>query len=589
MKIALVATHTHPFAIGLRYISSYLKTLGHDVIMLFMCSKRDTTAVDYSQAALEDFTERLRDRELIGLSLMTNTFHRAVALTERIRAAGLKAPVIWGGTHPTVAPEECLPLADAVCVGEGEEPLLQLVERLEGRGDPSAVAGFWVRAAGPLGNGKEVRNPPGMLETHLDDLPFPDYELDSHWVADKDGLVPARPGNLRGAVDTLRVLTARGCPYHCTFCNNTALRDIHEGRGPWLRTRSLDNVLAELRQALASFPTIRTINFVDDLFFVRSEEEIEDFAAKYNTDIRLPLQLDAFPNTVTERKVAALAKVPLELISMGIESASDGTLRNIYRRPTPPKRIAAAIDTLARYRVPAEYHYIVSNPYEPEANVIETLRFIASHHRGRAVLRVFPLMFYPGTPLYQRARADGLIGDRDCAAYDYMGTGALKFARHDYLAVWLRLVLSLRNVGVPRWVCHRVVDFATSRVTRAALDRKWFCPTVFIGYMAGRKIVRNFIYQPFIRPLKYLRRRPRPAHAAAPPPWRLAAENRAAGRRRGTESTAAPPVDAVAAGPVSAPAAGLTMPSAVSEPSPLPRSDGVCPPAAAPDLGTGRR
>lgn len=551
MKIGLISTHTHPFALGLRYLSSYLKTMGHDVILLFMSSKRDTAAVDYTAAALEDFIERLRDREVVGLSLMTNTFHRAVALTERIRAAGLKAPIIWGGTHPTVAPEECLPLADVVCVGEGEEPLLQLVERLETRGDPTAIPGLWYRAGGPLGNPREVRNRPGPLETHLDDLPFPDYELDSHWVADRNGLVPARPENLRGALHTLRVITARGCPYHCTFCNNAALRDIHEGLGPWLRTRSLDNVLAELRQALAGFPTIRTINFVDDLFFVRSAEEIEDFAAKYNADIRRPLQLDAFPNTVTDRKVAALARVPLELISMGIESASDDTLRNIYRRPTPPPRIAAAIDTLARYRVPAEYHHIVSNPYEPEANVIETMRFIASHHRGRAVLRVFPLMFYPGTPLYQRARADGLIGDHDQAAYDHMGTGALQFARHDYLAVWLRLVLWLRNVGVPRWLCHRVVDLATSRVARAVLDRGWFCPTVFVGYQVGRKIVRNCIYQPFVRPLKYLRRPARPARALALHSWRLAAGNAAAHRRRVTASATRTADDIVAPpGPV---------------------------------------
>jgi pyruvate-formate lyase-activating enzyme len=317
--------------------------------------------------------------------------------------------------------------------------------------------------------------------------------------------VPSAPANLRGGLDTLRVLTTRGCPFHCTFCNNTALKRIHAGCGPWVRTRSLANVLAELRQALACFPAIRVINFVDDLFFVRTVEELEQFAAEYNRDVRLPLVLDAFPNTVNERKVAALARVPLELVSMGIESASDDTLRNIYRRPTTPRRIAQAIETLARRRVPAEYHYIVSNPYEPEANVIETMRFIASHHRGRAVLRVFPLMFYPGTPLYERAQADGRIGRRDAAAYDFMGTGALEFAKHDYLAVWLRIVLGLRNLGVPRRLCHAVVTFAVSPSVRAVLDRRWFCPTVFVLYQLGRKLLRNFIYQPFIRPLKYLR------------------------------------------------------------------------------------
>lgn len=530
MRIALVATQAHPIGLGLRYISSYLKTTGHDVVMLFMSSRRDTARADYRPALLDDFVDRLRDRDLVGMSLMTSTFHRARVLTEHIRHTGLRAPVVWGGAHPTVAPDECLEVADAVCRGPGEEPMLQLVEQLETGHDPTVVPGLWFRPRGPLGGRTATRNPPAPLETQLDDLPFPDYELETHWVASKESLVPARPENLRGALHTLRVVTARGCPYHCTFCNNTALRKVHADFRPWVRFRSLDNVLAELRQALACFPTIRAVNFVDDLFLVRRAEEIEEFAERYNAEIGLPLELDAFPNTVSARKVQALARLPIQLVSMGIESASDDTLRNIYRRPTTPARIADAIQTLARYKVRTEYHYIVSNPYEPERNVVETMRFIATHHQGPAVLRVFPLMFYPGTPLFERARADGLVGAQDHAVYDYMGTGALEVARHDYLAVWLRAVLNLRNVGVPRWVCHRVVDFAAHRHVRKVLDRRWFCPAVFIGYQVLRKLVRNFIYQPFIRPLRRLHRaqsgRARQASARWPTPTRNVAASR---------------------------------------------------------------
>ena len=76
MKITLVSTYTHPIALGLRYVSSYLKAAGHDVEMILMGSKRATARADFSEAALEDFVERLRHRDLIGMSLMTNTFHR---------------------------------------------------------------------------------------------------------------------------------------------------------------------------------------------------------------------------------------------------------------------------------------------------------------------------------------------------------------------------------------------------------------------------------------------------------------------------------------------------------------------------------
>ncbi|MGD8454615.1 MAG: radical SAM protein [Phycisphaerae bacterium] len=505
MKVALVSTYTHPIAIGMRYLSSSLKTAGHDVNAIFMMSRRDTTKPDWNEAVLADFVERLRDRELIGLSLMTNNFHRARALTERIRAAGIRAPIIWGGTHPTMAPAESLAHADAVCVGEGEQALLTLLERMAAGRDPTDIPSLWFRGGGPFGNRADVRNDIAPLEQDLDALPFPDWDLLAQWVPGKEGLEPSRPENMRGAMDTFRLETSRGCPYHCTFCNNTALQLLYKGKGRWVRLRSVDNILAEIRPILAQHPHIRSVNFVDDLFFVRREEEIEEFATRYNAEVGLPLQLDAFPNTVTERKVRAIAQVPIELISMGIESASEDSLKNVYQRPTSLKRIAEAIATFKRHRVRTEYHYIVSNPFEPERNVIETMRFIADHHQGPSVLRVFPLMFYPGTPLYRRACQEGIIDERDTAAYDFMGTGALQFARHDYLAVWLRMVLNLRNIGGPRWLAHRMIDFATCRPVRFVLDRRWFCPTVFVAYQIARKVWRNFIHQPFIRPWKYLR------------------------------------------------------------------------------------
>ncbi len=509
MKIALVATYTHPIALGLRYVSSYLKAGGHDVEMIFMKSKRDTFKADFSEASLDHFVERLRDRDLIGMGLMTNTFHRAWVLTQRLRDAGIKAPIIWGGTHPTVAPEESLEVPDIICVGEGEEPTLQLADRLEAGKDPTDIGSLGFRADGPFGNKNVIRNRVQPLEQGLDDYPFPDYELDTHWVAENDGLNPARLDNLRGTLHRLRIETTRGCPYPCTFCNNAALLKVYRGKGSWVRKRSADNVIAEIQQARKCFPTVEAVNIVDDLFFIRSEEDIDDFAAKYVEQVNLPLELDAFPNTITEPKLRSLSRVPINLISMGIQSGSADTLKNIYKRPTPIEKIVEGIELFSKYKVRTEYHYIVNNPFESDRNRIETLHFAARHHRGPSILRIFPLQFYPGTPLYDQARKAGLIGQRHESAYQFTYTGSTHLHDSQYLDIWLRVVLNLRNWRVPSWPLHRLIDVVTHPLSRKVMDRPWFAPTAYGAYRIGRFVGRKLLYQTLIRPFRYLRRKPR--------------------------------------------------------------------------------
>ena len=90
-----------------------------------------------------------------------------------------------------------------------------------------------------------------------------------------------------------------------------------------------------------------------------------------------------------------------------------------------------------------------------------------------------------------------------------MYTGKLQFAKPDYLSTWLRVVLHMRNVGVPSWFCHRLIDTVLQRHVRKILDGKAFMPVAFGTYRVLRKIYKNLIFQPFIRPFKYLRRKPR--------------------------------------------------------------------------------
>jgi hypothetical protein len=275
----------------------------------------------------------------------------------------------------------------------------------------------------------------------------------------------------------------------------------------WVRKRSVQSIVGELESICARHPTIKEVNIVDDLFLVRSEEEVDTFVEAYRERINLPLELDAFPSTVSQPKVASLSRLPLKLISMGIQSGSRDTLFTMYNRPTPVDMVARAIRIIADQGLRAEYHYLVANPFETEASMVETLRFAASHHRGPAKLRLFPLQFFPGSAMYERARKEGLIGEHHEDAYQGSYAGKKHIMKAGYLEIWLRIVLGLRNAGVPARIVHQVIDFALSRPGRWMLDRSWFPPASFVTYRVSRVLYKNLLYRPLIAPFTSWRQR----------------------------------------------------------------------------------
>ncbi|MCK4659465.1 MAG: B12-binding domain-containing radical SAM protein [Phycisphaerae bacterium] len=507
MHVVLVSTCAYPVALGLRYVSSFLKRAGHKVTVVFMGSRHDTGEAGFSQSLLDDFVDRAREADVIGMSLITNSFNRSCVLTESIRKAGVKAPIVWGGAHPTVAPRESAQVADYVCIGEGEKAMLEFVEMLEGGRDPAQAHNFAY-----LRNDQLVRNPLYPLSNDLDTYPFPDYDLQDHWIAAKDRLVPVKPELLRGALRRYRMSSTRGCPYSCSFCNNATQMRIYREAGQvewWVRKRSAASIIAEIESIRSRFPKMEAVNLIDDLFLIRSEEEVEEFVEAYEKRVNLPLELDAFPNIITERKIALLSRLPIALISMGIQSGSQGTLRDLYNRPTRIDTIARAIRILSSRHMQAEYHYLVANPFESEQSMQETLRFVADHHRGPAKIRIFPLQFYPGSAMYDRARREGVIGEHHEEAYKLTYTGKKHIRQASYLEIWLRVALALRGVGTPSRLVHQVIDFALYPPVRELLDKPWFAPAGFVAYRVGRVLYKNLLYRPFIKPVAKLRARRR--------------------------------------------------------------------------------
>ncbi len=141
---------------------------------------------------------------------------------------------------------------------------------------------------------------------------------------------------------------------------------------------------------------------------------------------------------------------------------------------------------------------------------------MAEHHRGNFKWDVFPLALFPGTPLYDRAVAEGIISETSQKElYGQVWRQSRTWAAlGNYLVVLLVMTLRLKRWGLPAGMVKRIVSVAKSRPVRTVMDRAYLPVLLIIGYVIMR-LMRNLIYQPFIRPFTKRRRPQRRGRAAA--------------------------------------------------------------------------
>lgn len=474
MKVSLISPYPDITNYGLRCISAWLRQHGHETQVICLpdrVGEGDTrhhalAEERYSRRAMESLVDAVRGSDLVGFSLMTHYFDSAKQVTATLRGA-LGVPVVWGGFHASVRPEECMQHADYVVVGEGEEAMLALVQRLEAGsvGDLSDVRGLVWRRGNDI-----VKNPAGVLEQHLDRYPYPDWSLRDHWVLGGDEVVPVTPSLLHDllAAGTVsrqfgrvgyQTMTGRGCPHACAYCGNSFTRDLYKGQR-YVRYRSVENVIGELLAVKEAFPFINFMWFSDDSFFGRTVEDIQHFAREYHSRIGDPFYLLGSPGTITEEKYAPLVEAGLHCIQVGIEHGS-ARIQRLFRRHTTGhnERILETARILAKYAdrtAPPHYDVIYDVAYETLEDQLDTLRLIASLPKPYR-LQVFTLVYYPGTALHTLAMADGLIVDEKAEVYDRMF-----FERHDSYA---NTLLFLARTGrFPHPILRVLTDSRVARV-----------------------------------------------------------------------------------------------------------------------------
>lgn len=389
--------------IGIRILASVLKRQGARVRLYFFKKWKNNSVRMPAAREIGLLTESLRpfDPAVIGIGFGSPYADIARRLTVEIRAA-VSSMIVWGGVHPTVCPEDCIEHADAVCIGEGEYPLAELVAAVGQRRPYDDIPNLWVR------NGHRVKkNPLRPLMEDLDGLPYPDYGTTGKYFID-DGRCFEEEPLARSA--ELRVCASRGCPFNCSYCHTSALRTIYEGKGRYFRQHSVAYVIGLLTYAVRSLH-LRRIKFDDDTF-MSDPAWVREFARSYRAAVGIPFEALAHPVFLKQGPVEDLKAAGLVKLQVGIESASEKESRNVFNRVPCLDAVLAFSRLNKRLRIETGYDIIMDDPLAGFQDKKDILFFLLRLERPFDIT-MFSLTVFPKTALAGLLLAKNLITTDD--------------------------------------------------------------------------------------------------------------------------------------------------------------------------------
>jgi radical SAM superfamily enzyme YgiQ (UPF0313 family) len=371
--------------IGIMSLSAVLKRADHECVMFDQANPETPTEVIIEQI-------RRQRPALVGLSfLSTTSYPHAKILARQIRAADHRVPLAFGGVFATLNAElvkqQC-PEVDFVCRGDGEQLILDLLERLD---DPAEVAGLtWAK------DGQPVRNLDRPLDRNLDQWPFPDREsLPLDFVESMPLDVPAVL-----SMDRFTTMqTSRGCPWPCVFCDIPIFNE-----GKW-RARSPQHVVDEFKQLQAQ--GYGAVYFVDDHFLLQPKR-IEAICKGINdSGVTIQWGCEGRVDSTAQHLFPAMAKAHCRTLMFGVESGSQKVLDRLKKDQTL-EQIESAVNNAKQAGIEIVHgFFVVGSPDETVEDMRATFDFAA-----RLRLDTFGfnrLCVYRGTPLWREYVTRGLV------------------------------------------------------------------------------------------------------------------------------------------------------------------------------------
>ena len=444
--------------IGIMSLSAVLKRAGHECVMFDQANPETPNDV-----IIEEI--RRQRPALVGMSfLSTTSYPYAKILARQIRAVDPTVRLAFGGVFASLNAQlvklQC-PEVDFVCRGDGEQLILDLVERFEA---PETVESLtWAK------DGHVIQNPNRTTERHLDQWPFPDREsLPLDFIESMPLDVPAVLSMERFTT----MQTSRGCPWPCVFCDIPIFND-----GKW-RFRSAEHVVEEFKylQNLG----YGAVYFVDDHFLLKAKRIEAMCQGIIDAGITIEWGVEGRVDSVCQHLFPIMAKAHCRTIMFGIESGSQKVLDRLKKEQTL-EDVESAVTNAKKAGIEIVHgFFVVGNPDETVEDMRATFDFAS-----RLRLDTFGfnrLCVYRGTPLWQEYVKRGVVNDvTDWYKY-------FKCSEIDPTCLPGEVINAERNAGLRRLFFYKLTHYPiqTFRLLRR-----------FLRYMPLRDVL-YLIVKPFL-------------------------------------------------------------------------------------------
>lgn len=344
-----------------------------------------------------DFREKVLSYkpDLIAVTLVEDTLLLALSLLRHIDDLGI--PVLAGGVMVTLNPDMILSNTeiDMICLGEGEEALPELCERMLYSQNITTIQNIWIK------EGDIVSKNPIRSLVDINKIPYNDFS-----IFENERFFRPMQGKIFRMIP---VEIDRGCPNTCSYCAAPSLKKFYqrETGQKYLRKKSRERIFEEITYQVKKYD-IQYLYFTTETFLTMDDTDLEDFAKEYNKRVSLPFWCQTHISTVTEKRIALLEQMGCNRLSIGLEHGNEEFRKKVLHKYFSNDAVFQAFDILNRYSIPVTVNSMMGFPGETRDLVFDTIYLNRKIHFDSA--NVFLFTPYHGCELRELAEQQGLIG-----------------------------------------------------------------------------------------------------------------------------------------------------------------------------------